>query len=147
MCFQKLNQCPYHVNKLKLIPFDFVLEYLSIEALLIRPMFGCHAVYTRGKIVLILRQRKDFPNDNGVWLATIKEHHLSLKKDFSPLRSISLFGDKPSGWQNLPADADDFEKAVIKACELILKGDPRIGKIPKLKKGKTVKNSEIKTGK
>ena len=135
------------MNKLKSIPFDFVLEYLSGEELLIRPMFGCHAVYTRGKIVLILRQRNDFPHDNGVWLATTKEHHASLKNDFPSMRSISLFGDGLSAWQNIPEEADDFEEAVIKACELILKGDLRIGKIPKLKKGKAAKKSRTKTRK
>lgn len=113
------------------IPFNFVLEYLSAAGVVIRPMFGCHAIYTGNKIVLILRNKKDFPKDNGVWLATILEHHESLKSDFPSMRSISLFGSGPSGWQNLPVDADDFEELAIKACRLILKGDPRIGKVPK----------------
>ncbi len=128
------------MKKPKSIPFDFILEYFSGEDLVIRPMFGCHAVYTRGKIVLILRHKNDFPNDNGVWLATTKEHHTSLKNELPSLRSISLFGDEPSSWQNIPAEDDDFEEAVIKACELIVKGDPRIGKMSKLKKGKTSRN-------
>ena len=113
------------------IPFNFVLEYLSAADVVIRPMFGCHAIYTSNKIVLILRNKNDFPKDNGVWLATILEHHESLKSDFPSMRSISLFGSSPSGWQNLPVDADDFEELAIKACRLILKGDPRIGKVPK----------------
>jgi hypothetical protein len=37
-------------------------------------------------------------------------------------------------WQNIPADEDDFEELVLNACHLILKGDVRIGKIPKQKK-------------
>ena len=121
------------------IPFNFVLEYLSAVDVVIRPMFGCHAIYTSNKIVLILRNKKDFPNDNGVWLATTPEHHESLKSDFPSMRSISLFGSGPSGWQNLPVDADDFEELAIKACRLILKGDPRIGKVPKPSVKLTVK--------
>lgn len=132
----------YNVNKPKSIPFNFVLEYLSGEELLIRPMFGCHAVYTRGKIVLILRHKNDFPHDNGVWLATTKEHHISMKNDFPSMRSISLFGDGLSAWQNIPEEADDFEEAVIKACELILKGDIRIGKVPMPKKRKTKRSQK-----
>jgi len=115
----------------KTIPFDFVLEQLSTIDVVTRPMFGCYAIYAGNKIVLLLRQRKDFAKDNGVWLATSLEHHESLKSDFPSMRSISLFGDTPSGWQNLPAEADNFEELAIKACQLIIKGDSRIGKIPK----------------
>lgn len=118
------------MNKIS-IPFNFVLEYLSSAHVVIRPMFGCHAIYMSNKIVLILRNKKDFAKDNGVWLATTLEHHESLKSDFPSMRSISLFGNGLSGWQNLPVDADDFEELTIKACRLILKGDHRIGKVPK----------------
>jgi len=49
------------------------------------------------------------------------------------MRSIQVFGDKPSGWQVLPADAEDFEESAMRVCELILAGDARIGKVPKAK--------------
>ncbi len=124
------------------VPFNFVLEYLSTVDVVIRPMFGCHAIYTSNKIVLILRNKKDFPKDNGVWLATTPEHHESLKTDFPSMRSISLFGKGLSGWQNLPDDADDFEELAIKACRLILKGDHRIGKVPIGKKKKIKSKTE-----
>jgi hypothetical protein len=47
------------------------------------------------------------------------------------MRSIQVLGKKVTGWQVLPADADDFEEAALRASELVLAGDPRIGKIPK----------------
>jgi hypothetical protein len=47
------------------------------------------------------------------------------------MRSIRLFGKKVTGWQVLPAQAPDFEEAALHACELILAGDLRIGKVPK----------------
>jgi hypothetical protein len=50
------------------------------------------------------------------------------------MRSIAVFG-KVTGWQVLPADAVNFEEAAMRACELILAGDPRIDKIPKEQKG------------
>ena len=46
------------------------------------------------------------------------------------MRSIQVFGKKVTGWQVLPADAKDFEEAALRACELVLAGDPRIGKVP-----------------
>jgi hypothetical protein len=121
-------------KKLKTIPFEFILEELYSLAPLIKPMFGCHAIYVRNKIVLIVRLREEHPFDNGVWIATTVEHHESLRFDFPSLRSIKLFGGTVSAWQNLPCDADDFEESVLRVCGLIRKSDPRIGKIPKPRK-------------
>jgi hypothetical protein len=47
------------------------------------------------------------------------------------MRSIGMFEKAVTGWQILPADSADFESAALRACELVLAGDPRIGKIPK----------------
>lgn len=94
-------------------------------------MFGCLAVYVEDKIVLVLRDKPTSKADNGVWLATTVEHHESLRREFPRMRSIGLFGKKVTNWQVLPADAPDFEEAALRACELILEGDQRIGKIPK----------------
>jgi hypothetical protein len=121
------------------IPFEFVLEKLDIRSPVIRPMFGCYAIYVDGKMVLILRDRKDHAYDNGVWLATAEEHHSSLKKIFPGLRSVRLLGNKKTAWQNLPSSLDDFEESVMEVCEMIIRNDPRIGKIPKAKKKKTIR--------
>lgn len=96
-------------------------------------MFGCFAVYVGEKIMLVLRNRQDHEQANGVWIATRKEHHASLKKNFPLMRSIYILSDgkAETEWQMLPLDADDFESSAIKACELILEGDERIGRIPK----------------
>ena len=93
-------------------------------------MFGCLAVYVKDKIVLVLRDKRGNPADNGVWLATTKEHHESLRREFPNMRSIQVLGKAVTGWQVLPVDAPDFEEAALRACELILAGDPRIGKVP-----------------
>lgn len=115
----------------KPIPFSFVLELLEKADPITKPMFGCTAIYVGIKIVLILRDKIDYEDDNGIWVATTEEHRASLKKDFPSLRSIRMFGDKTTGWQNLPVKTKDFEEAATLLCELILKNDPRIGKIPK----------------
>lgn len=116
---------------MKNIPFEFVLDYLYPLNPEVKQFFGCFGIYIGKKIVFILRNRKDHADDNGVWLATDKEQHKSLKKEFSSLRSIALLGGPETEWQLIPASSDDFESAVIKACELVLKGDKRIGRIPK----------------
>jgi len=93
-------------------------------------MFGCLAVYVKDKIVLVLRDKREQTADNGVWLATTEEHHQSLHREFPNMRSIQVLGKPVTGWQVLPADAPDFERAARRACELVLAGDPRIGKLP-----------------
>lgn len=124
------------------IPFEFVLEELDRIYPRVKPMFGCYAIYAGEKLILILRHRKDYPDDNGVWLAVLHEHHVSLKKEFPCMRSIKLLGASETVWQNIPADDDDFEELTLKACRLILKGDIRIGKIPKQKKTFRKKNDD-----
>jgi len=69
--------------------------------------------------------------DNGVWLATTEQHHESLRREFPNMRSIGLLGRDVTHWQLLPVDAADFEEAALRACELIVERDPRIGKVPK----------------
>ncbi|HYC85061.1 MAG TPA: hypothetical protein VEB86_07555 [Chryseosolibacter sp.] len=118
----------------KPVPFDFVLEKLFRLQPTVKPMFGCHAVYVNDKIVLVLRKKDDEGFDNGVWLATSGEHHDSLRSQFPSLRSIRVFGGGETEWQNIPFDSVDFEESVTTACELILKNDPRIGRIPRKKK-------------
>ncbi|MBI1806575.1 MAG: hypothetical protein HYR76_05935 [Ignavibacteria bacterium] len=115
----------------KPIPFAFVLDHLYPKEPVIKQMFGCFALYVGDKITLILRKRKDHPSINGVWLATSKEHHASLRKDFPSMQSIDVLGEGVTNWQVLPEKSRDFEASVIRACECIVKGDPRIGRIPK----------------
>jgi hypothetical protein len=119
------------------VPHAFVLDALTTMAPRTRAMFGCLAIYAGDKIVLLLRDRPDRIRDNGVWLATTAEHHASLQDEFPNMRSIQLLGKEKTGWQVLPADAPDFEESALHACELVLKGDRRIGKVPKSRRSST----------
>lgn len=114
------------------VPFEFVLDAISALEPWTRPMFGCLAVYVGARIVLILRDKGASPDD-GVWVATTKEHHESLRREFPGMRSIGVLGKEVTGWQVIPSSAPDFEEAALRACDLILARDPRIGKIPKAK--------------
>ena len=85
----------FPVKQRKAIPYQFVLDALADLPTETRTMFGCLAVYLGDKIVFILRDRRDPPADNGVWLATTEEHHGSLAREFPSMRSIQLFGRGP----------------------------------------------------
>jgi hypothetical protein len=125
----------FRVTQRKRAPHEFVLEALAEVSPRTNPMFGCLAVYVGEKIVMILRDKRDDTEaDDGVWLATTKEHHESLRREFPCMRSIAIFGKTVTGWQVLPADAWNFEEAALRACELVVAKDPRIGKVPKRKK-------------
>ena len=140
--FLPLDDPLFPVKQRKPVPHEFVLDALAPLSPRTHPMFGCLAIYVgdkvhdrvqdkvQDKIVLILRDKRDRTADNGVWLATTEEHHQSLRREFPNMRSIQVLGKKVTGWQVLPADAEDFEQAALRACELVLAGDPRIGKVP-----------------
>jgi len=128
---QPLDDALFAGKRRKAVPHAFVLEALGPLSPRTRFMFGCLAVYVQDKIVLVLRDRPQHTADNGVWLATTAEHHESLQREFPHMRSIRLLGKPVTNWQVLPADAPDFEEAALRACELILARDPRIGKVPK----------------
>ena len=133
-------------NSKKRVPFEFVLTHLASLKIRLKPMFGALAIYQGDKILFILREKETNLEDNGVWVATIHEHHASLRSEFPRLRSIRIFGENESSWQNLPAESIDFEEAVARLCELAIQGDLRIGKISNAKKRKLAA-SPVKTKK
>ena len=131
----------------KVVPYEFVLDAISGLSPWTHPMFGCLAVYVGDRIVLALRDKGDASADNGVWIATTREQHESLRRDFPNMRSIQMLGREVTGWQVLPADAPDFEEAALRACELIMAMDPRIGKVPARKARKSSKRAAKSTAK
>ena len=131
----------------KPIPHAFVLDAISTLSPYTHPMFGCLAIYVKDKIVLILRDKPTNTADNGVWLATTQEHHQSLRREFPNMRSIQVLGKSVTGWQVLPVDAPDFESAALRACELVLAGDARIGKIPGARTSKSGSKAAGKSSK
>jgi hypothetical protein len=126
-----LDDSPLAIKR-KNVPLEFVLDAIAPLSPETRPMFGCLAVYVKDKIVCVLRDKRDgtADDDDGMWLATTADHHASLGRDFPSMRSIRVLRKKVTGWQVLPANAPDFEAAAFRACELIVAGDPRIGKVP-----------------
>jgi hypothetical protein len=122
----------------KAVPHEFVLDAIAERSPRTRSMFGCLAVYVEDKIVFLLRDKRDDTPDDGVWLATTAEHHRSLSREFPNMRSIQVFGKDVTNWQVLPVDAPDFEEAALRACELVVARDPRIGKVPQKRRARKV---------
>ena len=128
-----------HLNAKKKIPFAFALEELDALSPAIKPMFGGVAVYTGEKMILFLYDQEKWPDFRGVSLATTPDHYRSLALEFSSTRDADpqKIGKHP--WLLIPAGAVDFEEQVLKACEMILNGDERIGRGPDEKQIKPAK--------
>ena len=131
------------ISAKKKMPFAFALEELDALSPTIKAMFGGFAVYIGEKLVLFLYDQEKWPDFRGVSLATMPEHYHSLAREFSSTREAEpqKIGKRP--WLLIPSGAADFEEQVLKACEMILNGDQRIGRAPEEKlfkptrKGKT----------
>ncbi|MFI5159784.1 MAG: hypothetical protein ACHQHN_00835 [Sphingobacteriales bacterium] len=114
----------------KAAPFDFVFDYLP-RNIVVKPMFGMFYIYLNKKLMLMLREAVKEPEMNGIWVSSHKKHHQSLVEEIPGLAEYVMYdGDKKyeSHWRLLKPDDDDFESSAIYVCELISKGDKRIGK-------------------
>jgi hypothetical protein len=113
------------------IPFDFIFDYLLPVRTIVKPFFGMFSIYSGNKLLLILRKHSKQPEMNGIRIAAGKGASTSLKQEIPALRSFSgpKSKKKESSWLMIPVDANDFEEAAIRICDLIVHHDPRIGKI------------------
>ena len=97
-------------------------------------MFGALAVYVGEKIVFILRDHSADSHANDVWLVAPVEFQESLLAEFPNTRPVHIMGKDISGWRLLVVNSEDFEESSLHACELVAKGDRRIGKVPDTKR-------------
>ena len=115
-------------------PHAFVLEALTPLNPEVRRMFSGFAVYLGDRIVCMLRDHEKSPRDNGVWLVLSESTDpadTELRRELPSIRSIELLGDKIGHWLLIPSDSPDFEIEALHACDLLLRRDPRLGRIPK----------------
>jgi hypothetical protein len=123
-------------------PYPFILEALAPLEPEVRPMFSGFAVYVGEKIVLMLRDSLKQPKDNGVWLVFSDTANLAdpgIRQDLPSLRLIDLLGGKIAHWRLIPADSSTFESEALHACELVLKHDPRLGRVPQSRQARSAK--------
>ena len=122
-------------------PFQFVLDELLPIRPAIRRMFGSTYVYLDERLLLSLRDSAKQPHYNGVWLYTEAEHVESLRREFPalPRRCFWKSRKSGSGWVILASAEEGFEEHAYRACELILRGDRRVGRVTRRGRGgKTV---------
>jgi hypothetical protein len=122
-------------------PFPLVLEELNSIRPTIKRMFGFTSVYLDEKLLCSLRDSVKQPGSNGIWLYTTTEHVESLGREFPQLPKRQLWRSGKNAWVILASRLEDFEEYAFKACELILRGDQRIGRITR-PKALTMKRGE-----
>ncbi len=114
-------------------PHAFVLEALVPLHPEVRRMFSGFAVYSGDLLVCMLRDHLKSPEDNGFWLVlsdTVSPADPALRVEFPSLRPIQMLTGKIGHWLLIPSDGADFETEALHACDLLLRHDPRLGRIP-----------------
>lgn len=109
--------------------FQFVLDELWPLRPVIKSAFGITYVYLDDRLLLGLRDAVKQPNTNGVWLFTFTEHVESLRREFSSLPRHCFWKSGDNAWVIIAAKREGFEENALHACELILNGDRRIGRV------------------
>lgn len=118
-------------------PFPFVIEELTPIRPTIKRWFGFTSLYLDEKLLCSLRDSPRQPGSNGMWLYTTVEHVDSLAKEFPDLPKRQLWRSRSGNkaWVVLASKLEGFEEYAFKACELILRGDQRIGRLTRGKAG------------
>jgi len=123
----------------KQTPFQFILDELTPIRPNITRAFGFTYIYLDDLLLCCLRASEKAPNTNGMWLFTTTEHVDSLGSEFQDLPRRYLWRSKPNAWVVLPSRLENFEEHAFKACELIVNGDHRIGRVSKREQSRTAK--------
>lgn len=110
------------------IPFDFVLQYLYPIRPVVRKMLGGYGLFVNKKNILLLREKDDTPEFNGVFIATHPQYFEELCQEIHRSAMDFDMDGSDHSWIFISEDLDDFDEKVKKACELIKQGDERIGK-------------------
>ncbi|HKY04596.1 MAG TPA: hypothetical protein VJQ56_06885 [Blastocatellia bacterium] len=110
-------------------PFQFILDELQPIRPAVKQMFGFTYVYLDRKLMLSIRNSVKQPRFNGVWLYTESEHIESLRREFPSLPGRCFWRSGKNGWVILSSKGEDFEEYAFRACEMILNGDRRLGRV------------------
>ena len=111
------------------LPFPFVVDELMPLRPTIRRVFGFTYLYVGELLLCALRNSIKKPGSNGMWLFTTREHVDQLGAEFPELPKRYLWRSKENAWVILPSKLEDFENYAFKACEMIISGDRRIGRL------------------
>lgn len=111
------------------VPFPFVLEELFPVRPTVKQIFGFTHIYLGERLVCSLRDSAKQPATNGMWLYTTVDQIESLSKEFPELPRRNLWRSGKNGWVILSSKLTVFEEYALRACELILRGDRRVGRV------------------
>ncbi len=113
-------------KKPKTHPFLYIVEPLMEEpSYFEKPMFGCHAVYLHGRLMLVLALGEE-PWD-GLLIPTEYQFHDAIVKEFSDVVRHSVL----KKWLYLPEATEDFETVASDIVTAIKINDQRFGVEPK----------------
>lgn len=130
----------------KRLPYPFVLEEVAALRPTIKSVFGFTYVYLDERLLFSLRDDEKRKGTNGMWLFTTSDQVESLVREFPGLSRRQVWRSGKNCWVVLAARLEHFEEYALKACELILCGDHRIGRItrraPAIEPQKRVNNWE-----
>jgi hypothetical protein len=110
-------------------PFPFVLDELEPIRPVVKSMFGFTHIYFADRLLCSLRDSPKQKGTNGLWLYTTTEHVESLGREFPDLSRRQLWRSGKNAWIVLSARLENFEEYAFRACELMLNGDQRIGRV------------------
>ncbi len=85
-------------------------------------------LFVDGKNVLLLREREDHPEFNGVFVATQPQYFEALRDEIHASNMEFDLDGSHHSWIFISEDLEDFADKLKIACELIKNGDSRIGK-------------------
>jgi hypothetical protein len=111
------------------LPFPFVVDELMPLRPTIKRAFGFTYLYLEDLLLCALRDSAKKPASNGMWLFTRREHVDQLGAEFPELPKRYLWRSKDNAWVVLPSKLEEFENYAFKACEMIINGDRRIGRL------------------
>jgi hypothetical protein len=114
------------------VPFPFVLDELESLRPTVKKVFGFTHVYLGEKLLFSLRDATTQRGTNGMWLYTTTDHADSLAAEFPELPRRQIWRSGKKAWVILASRLGDFEENAFRACELILRGDQRIGRLSRI---------------
>jgi hypothetical protein len=110
------------------LPYNFILSLLYPARPTVRKMLGCYGLYVEGKLVMLLRDKENQPEFNGVFIATQPKFFDALSSELHSSNMEFDIDGAPHTWIFISEDLNDFSDKLKLAAELVKKGDERIGK-------------------
>jgi hypothetical protein len=91
-------------------------------------MLGCYGLFLHDKLMMLLRERENNPEFNGVFVATQPEFFDDLSNELHYSNMEFDIDGAPHTWIFISDDINDFQQKVKQAVDMIKNGDKRIGK-------------------